>query len=358
ILNYPDEETSRKIVLRPRAPSLISRTKGAGEKIGVGLLGAGNFAKAMLVPSLKKTQGFHLRSICSAGGLSAMATAEKAGFDIATSDEDVLFQDESVDAIFVLTRHNEHARQVAKALRAGKAVFTEKPLCLNPEELAEIDEILLKLGPDAPPLTVGFNRRFSPAALAVKAFFSDVQAPLTVSIRFNAGAIPPEHWTQDEQTGGGRLIGEACHAIDLATFLVGSLPIRVFAESIGGPDAPTVTDDQCFITIRHSNGSLSQTAYLAGGDKSSPKERVEVIGGGKIAVIDDFKTWTLTSKGRTTEGGGSQDKGHKAEIAAFAAVLAGQPAASIGWEELRSVTLASILAVRSIREGMPFHLDA
>ena len=157
--------------------------------------------------------------------------------------------------------------------------------------------------------------------------------------------------------GGGRIIGEACHAIDLATYLTGSLPVRVFAESIGGPSSPKITDDQCFITIRHANGSVSSMAYLAGGDKTFPKERVEVIGGGRIAVIEDFREVTLCSEGRIKKTRISgRDKGHREEVEAFAKSLSNGKPSPIPWEDLKRVALASILAVRSLREGVPFDI--
>jgi len=184
-----------------------------------------------------------------------------------------------------------------------------------------------------------------------------MEGPLTVSVRFNAGAIPADHWIQDEATGGGRIIGEACHAIDLATFLVGSVPVRVFAESIGGPAAPEVTDDQCFITLRHADGSITSVAYLAGGDRACPKERIEVIGGGRVAVIDDFtRIESYVGGRRTTKRYGEQDKGFRAEIDAFALAVTRGGEAPIPWAELRAVSLASILAVRSLREGVPFEI--
>jgi predicted dehydrogenase len=179
-----------------------------------------------------------------------------------------------------------------------------------------------------------------------------------VSIRFNAGAVPPEHWTQDDESAGGRIVGEACHAIDLATHLTGSLPVRVYAESVGGANAPQVTDDQCFITLRHANGSVSSIAYLAGGDRAFPKERIEVFGGGRIAVIDDFRQVTTCSNGKTKSAGSwGQDKGHRAEIEAFVAALSRGGTAPITWAELRAVSHAAILAVRSIREGVPFEIS-
>src|SRR5262249_52750598 len=159
-----------------------------------------------------------------------------------------------------------HAAQVIKGLSAGKHVFVEKPLALTIEEVEEIDSALKLAAESRPLLMVGFNRRFAPLTVAAKRFFAEVTQPLAVSIRFNSWLISPEHWTQDESVGGGRIIGEACHAIDLATFLVGTPPVRVFAESIGGPQAPPVTDDQCFITLRHENGAISNIAYMAGGD--------------------------------------------------------------------------------------------
>jgi len=198
---------------------------------------------------------------------------------------------------------------------------------------------------------VGFNRRFSPAAAHVRKLFADVAPPIAVSIRFNAGAVAAGHWTQDEEEGGGRLIGEACHAIDLATFLAGSPPVRVFAEAAGG------ADDRAFITLRHANGSISSVAYLAGGDPGCPKERVEVIGGGRVAVIDDLRTvttWPHAMLSRPSRLG--PDKGHRAQIAAFARTLSEGGPSPISWEDIRAVTLASILAVRSLREGMPFEV--
>jgi predicted dehydrogenase/threonine dehydrogenase-like Zn-dependent dehydrogenase len=342
----------KRIDLRPAA-------QASGESIGVGVLGAGNFARMVLLPALSKIGILKLRTLCSAGGLSAVKSGEKLGFEIATSDEDEVYKDPAVGAVFILTRHDQHARQVIKALQAGKHAFVEKPLCLTLEELNEIVSVYSSLITQNSSLIlmVGFNRRFAPAAKIVKDFFSTVNQPITVSIRFNAGAILIDDWTQDEEIGGGRIIGEACHGIDLATFFAGSPPVRVFAESVGGLNAPTVKDDQCFITLRHENGSISSVAYLAGGDKAFPKERIEVIGGGRIAVIDDFREVTLCSEGRIKKTRISgQDKGHREEVEAFAKSLSTGQASPILWEDLKRVTLASILAVRSLREGIPFDI--
>jgi predicted dehydrogenase/threonine dehydrogenase-like Zn-dependent dehydrogenase len=350
VLQYPEHLPARATVrMELKAP------KAKGE-IGVGCLGAGNFARSILLPALKKNGAFRARILCSAGGVSAAKTGEKLGFEAVTANEDDVFKDAAVQAIFALTRHDQHAGQVLKALRAGKHVFVEKPLALSVQEIEEIESALRVVSP-RPLLMCGFNRRFSPAAKAVKDFFKGVTQPLMVSIRFNAGEIPPEHWTQDENTGGGRIIGEACHAIDLAAFLAGSPPVRVFAESVGGSNAPKITDDQCYITLRHANGSISQVAYASSGDKAFPKERVEVFGGGRVAVINDFHSVTTSMGGKEkTIDGWKQDKGHAAEIDAFAQALSRGGDAPIPWEDLRAVSLAAILAVQSIREGVAFDL--
>lgn len=350
VLNFAaDQQAERLPKLELKAPAPTTR-------LGVGCLGAGGFARMVLLPALKKAGGFHPRVLCSAGGLSATASGKIMEFDVVTADEQEVINDPKVNVVFSITRHNLHARQVVDSLKAGKHVFVEKPLAMNVEELAEIERTLTNIPGTKPLVMVGFNRRFSPFATPVRDFFASVKAPLTVSIRFNAGMIPADHWTQNDLIGGGRIIGEACHAIDLATYITGSPVVRVFAESVGGPHAPAVTDDQCFITLRHANGSVSNIAYLAGGDKSFPKERVEVLGGERLAVIDDFRETLLTCRGKPKKIRGVQDKGHRAEVAAFAQALTSGGKAPISWEELRSTTLASILAVQSLREGVPLDL--
>jgi predicted dehydrogenase/threonine dehydrogenase-like Zn-dependent dehydrogenase len=336
-----------------RAP----RIAPARGPLGVGCLGAGGFARGVLLPALRTVKEFAPRVICSGHGLSAVTTQERLGFERVAADENEVLHDPSVHLILALTRHDQHARQVVAAWQAGKHVFVEKPLAITIDEVARIEEALASLPDGQPGLLVGFNRRFSPAANAVKQFFGQVDGPLTVSFRFNAGAIPREHWCQDEQVGGGRIIGEACHAIDLATYLAGSPVVRVYAESIGGPRAPRVTDDQCFITLRHANGSVASVAYLAGGDKACPKERIEVFGGGRAAVIDDFCRAEGWASGRhKVLWRARQDKGHGAELRTFAKTLVAGGDWPISWPELRATTLAAILAVRSLREGVPFEI--
>ncbi|MBP62406.1 MAG: alcohol dehydrogenase [Planctomycetaceae bacterium] len=351
LLEYPEVDTEQL------SSTIRLKTQPKAGSVGVSCLGAGNFARMVLLPKLCALPDVRLEVICSAGGGSAAHVGNKLGFATATSDEGSVFKDDGTDAVFVITQHHQHAEQVIRGIRGGKHVFVEKPLCMSVDELHAIEDGLRTV-PNPALVMVGFNRRFSPAAKSLRKFFANTFEPLTVSIRFNAGMIPADHWTQDEAIGGGRIIGEACHAIDLATYLTGSPVTRVFAESIGGRNAPQVTDDQCFITLRHDNGSVSNVAYLSGGDKACPKERVEVFGGGRSAIIDDFRiaqAWSGGKKQRLWKG--TQDKGHEAELRAFIDAIRCGGEAPISWDELRSTTLASILAVQCLRAGHPLDID-
>ena len=353
VLNYPKfsgEAPKSKIQLTASSPS--------NGKIRFGVLGAGNFARMVMLPAIQKCENFLPATICSAKGVTGTHSGKLGGFESSTTDEEEIFNDDSINAVFSLTRHDQHARHVVKAIRSGKNIFVEKPLCLTTDELTEIESELVAQGEQAPVVMVGFNRRFSPAARTVKSHFANVAQPLTIMIRFNAGDIPADHWTQHDDEGGGRIIGEACHAIDLATYLAGSNPVRVYAESVATDNADDITDDQCFITIRHENGSISNIGYVSSGDKGFPKERIEVFGGGKVGVIDDFKEVTLSANGKIQKTKSKLDKGHQQEIVELEKSLMSGGAAPIPWNEIRATTLASIFAVRSLREGMPFDLQS
>ena len=348
VLNYPpltDEKPASKVQIN--APE-----KSKTGKARFGLLGAGNFARMVLLPAIQKSNLFQPVSICSSKGVSGTQLGTEAGFEISTTDEQEIFGDDSLDTVFSLTRHNQHVGHVLKAIQAGKNVFVEKPLCINTEELSEIETALSK-HEHPPRVMVGFNRRFSPCAVELKSLFENT-TPMSVAIRFNAGAIPSDHWTQDDIEGGGRIIGEACHAIDLATYLTGSLPVRVFAESVAVDGSSEIADDQCFITLRHENGSVSSIGYISSGSKSFPKERIEVFGGGKVGVVDDYKSVSINTGGKTNLKKMAMDKGHQQEIIQWGeSIKQGKPS-PISWAEIRAVTLASILAVRSLREGQAF----
>lgn len=333
----------------------VAQSKTLTSSPRIGVLGAGQHARNVLLPLLRRIPDFGLQTLCSAGGLHAGDLAVRHGFRSAESDEQSVLEAEDIDTVFVLTRHDQHARQVCAALDHGKHVFVEKPLALRAEEIEEIQE---RVRGEASHLhlMVGFNRRFAPAVRLVRDFFDGVQAPLAITYRCNAGTLDSESWTQREQ-GGGRLLGEACHGLDLASFLARSLPVRVFAETGGGPAATEITTDQCIATVRYASGSIASIAYLAHGDRAVSKERVEVIGGGRIAVIDDFRRVTLIRGGRRrVRRFRSDSKGHRAMLEQFAhSLLSGDPVMS--WAEIEATARTTILLAQSIRLGGPLDVD-
>lgn len=352
VLKYPESLLATpRISLASEAPSGVAAAVKGNLRLGV--LGAGNFARMTMFPQLQKTGDFQLTTICSASGMSARSAGEKFGFADCTADEQQVIRDANTDAVMILTRHHLHSGQVCDALDAGKHVFVEKPLAVDGPQLLAVEEAVAR-NPNRI-VMVGFNRRFSAAAVRAKTHFEKVIEPLTIQYRFNAGAIPADVWIQHPAVGGGRIIGEACHAIDLVTFLTGSLPVEVYATCIGGRQAPEIVDDQAFITIRHENGSISSIGYLAGGDRAMSKERVEILGGGKMAVIDDFRRVELASGGRVHTTKTISGKGHLEEVKAFADGLR-NGRWPIPWSELLSTSWASIAAVQSLREGMPIPL--
>jgi predicted dehydrogenase len=328
------------------------RSKGSGSGLGVSVVGVGNFARLVLLPILKKEHGLEWRGIASAKGMGAVHTGERLGFAFATTDCEAIWKDPGTKVVFVLTRHNLHAGMVIAALRAGKHVFVEKPLCITLDELIEIDQCVRELGQQCPVLMVGFNRRFAKATAKLREHFRGV-APLSISFRFAPGEIPATAWPQDDAIGGGRIVGEACHAIDVCTAVADSVPVRVFAESTGRTGGVETTDDRVFVTVRHANGCIANLSYQAGGDRAGPTERVEVFGGGRTAWVEGWDEVELWARGRRERPSGGKDKGHAAGVHAFLAACRHGGAWPISWEHLRGVTWATLAAVQSLRDGMP-----
>jgi predicted dehydrogenase/threonine dehydrogenase-like Zn-dependent dehydrogenase len=313
----------------------------------LGVLGAGNYAGAVLFPALKKLPGLRLHAVASAGGLSAAHAARKYGFARAAADEDEVLTAADVDVVAVLTRHHLHARQTLTALRAGKHVFCEKPLALNEPDLAEIEAALS--APDAPRLMLGFNRRFAPHVLLLKEFLADSGEPLAIHFRANAGYLPPGHWTQDPEQGGGRLLGEAVHFMDLMACLAGGPPALVSARAL--PDLGRYSQDNLVLTFSFPDGSLGTLHYLANGDRSVPKERLEVFSAGRVGVLDDFRRLRLTRGGRTKTHAARlrQDKGHKAAWAAFVQSLQTGGPPPIPYDHIFGVHRAALAALAALR---------
>jgi predicted dehydrogenase/threonine dehydrogenase-like Zn-dependent dehydrogenase len=351
VLNYDPipEKLSRRVEL--------CATQAKPGALGVSLVGAGNFARLVMLPALSKVGAIGWRGICTAKGLNAEHTGNRYGFAFAATDPEEIWNDKETSAVFIATRHNLHADLVIAALQSGKHVFVEKPLCITVDELVRIQGAIEELGAACPILTVGFNRRFAPATARLKTFFKDL-IPLSISYRFSPDYLPRDHWTQDTEIGGGRIIGEACHAIDTCAAIAGSPPIRVFAESVAMTGGIETTDDRVFITIRHENGSISSISYQTGGDSAFPAERIEVFGGGRTAVIDAWKEGELWSGKRRERFSAAKDKGHTAEFSAFIETCRSGGKWPISWEEIYGVTWASLMAVRSLREGIPFSVES
>ena len=318
-----------------------------GGGLGVGLVGAGSFAGGVLLPALRSAagDGLQLRGVASASGVSARSIGRRFGFAFCASDVDDVMDDAETRAVIIATRHDQHAALAIRALERGKAVFVEKPPALRVDELVALVAAQSAAGL---PLMVGFNRRFSPLARAVQAHMQQAGEPLALLVRVNAGFLSQQHWTQDPVEGGGRILGEACHLVDLLHFLAGSSPVEVDAQLL--PNSGRYSGDNVSVTIRFANGSVGTLFYLANGDGGMPKERVEVFGGGRSAVIDDFREALLYQggKGRRMKASG-QDKGHRAEMAAFVQLLRHGGAEALTFADAALSMLATLAILESAR---------
>ena len=341
LLNYPETKTkeARKVIF----PTIVHRQ---ASPVRLGVLGAGLFANSVLLPSIKKAGDMELIGIASSGGLHAQHAGKKYGFQYATSNDDEILNDPNINTVAILTRHNTHAELVVKALKAGKHIFVEKPLAITLEQLQEIERQLPLTNNQL--LLVGFNRRFAPLAQQLKFQVSSLQEPKYVHYRINAGAIPLNHWTQDPEIGGGRIIGEGCHFVDFITFLVGAAPVSVTAHSL--PDGGKYREDNVSMTFTFPDGSIGTVDYLANGDKAFSKERVEVLCSGQVAVLDDFVSLQTVKDGKKKETKGAQNKGWVDEWKVFAKSVreGGEP--PIPYEQLVGVTKATFAAVESLRK--------
>src|SRR5258707_2438660 len=297
LITYPElAEETRRITLKVAGKGRA--TSGAAAKsVAIGLLGAGNFATSTLLPAIKQVGGSTLVGVCAANGSHSHYVAKKFGFHHSATDEDSLIRDAAINTVVVATRHHLHSRQVVAALKSCKHVFCEKPLCLNEEELREIVRVYEDQQSGGKPLLmVGFNRRFAPLALRLKSFLRRIHEPLALHYRVNAGFIPADHWLNDPQQGGGRVIGEVCHFVDFLTFLVGAAPVEVEARSLANPGK--YSNDNVICSLRFADGSQATISYLANGDKSYSKQRVQVFGRGSRPVVERFPGVVLVGAGR------------------------------------------------------------
>jgi predicted dehydrogenase/threonine dehydrogenase-like Zn-dependent dehydrogenase len=319
------------------------RRSSSTHVVRVGLLGAGSFARSVLIPAMRRA-GAELAGICAVNGVSAQSAAKKFGFEFCTTDEQQILRDDSINAVVIATRHNLHATQVIRALDCGKHVFCEKPLCLTEEELQAIRAAYSRASNCR--LMVGFNRRFAPMALQMKAYLSQSAGPFTMHYRVNAGPLPPDHWINDPEQGGGRVLGEMCHFVDLLSFFCASPPVR--AQGVSSAAGQDVT-----ATIQFADGSIATLMYVCSGDRAFSKERIELFRGGAVAVLDDFRKLDLIRHGKKQilRSRLQQDKGHKAEWRAFSKCIQSGAAAPIAFDEIVASTLATIRIAESLRSG-------
>jgi predicted dehydrogenase/threonine dehydrogenase-like Zn-dependent dehydrogenase len=349
LLTYPEPSGSLR---GPKVIQISVQNNKPSESVTLGVLGAGLYANATLLPVIRKLNGVKLVGIASAGGLHAQHTGRRFGFGYATSSDDEIIHDPNINTIAILTRHDTHADLIIKGLKTGKNIFVEKPLAIDKDQVSAIYKQLIKTNNNI--LTVGFNRRFSPLAQKLFGFYRDRTEAMHVHYRVNAGYLPSNHWTQNTNYSGGRIIGEACHFLDFITFLVGSPPISVIAHAL--PDNRKYCEDNVSMTFKFPDGSLGVVDYLANGDKSLAKERIEVFCGGKIGILDDFRVLELIEEGNHKTLRSAQDKGWKGEWTSFIeSVRKGGPP-PISYEQLIGVTKAMFAVIDSLRSASVVHL--
>lgn len=356
LLTYPQQQELSSVVrLDSRAPVSEKNIEPPRARRTLGLIGAGLFTKSVLLPAVKKVDAVSFAGIATSTGLSAQQVGTRFGFSYATSDYRRILSDKAVGSVMIATRHNSHAQLVLEALKAGKHVFVEKPLCITREELNRLTK-------EAPAFLhnqmflIGFNRRYSSLSLRLKEFLSGRTAPLQAHIRVNAGFISPDHWTNHPDIGGGRIIGEVCHFVDYLQFLTGSDPVEIYASSIQGDTGRFLQQDNVVLSIAFTDGSLGTITYTALGSKAFSRERVEVFCDETVAVLEDFRKLELIRGARKqTMRLWNQDKGFLQEVETF---LSADP--ERGKEIFRQAvltTLTTFAAVESLRKRKPVAVE-
>ncbi|MCE9786734.1 bi-domain-containing oxidoreductase [Shewanella chilikensis] len=348
LLQFESEPASRhaKTITLSEVPSYEA------SQAVVGFVGAGNYASRMLIPAFKEA-GAEFHSIATSGGINSVIHGDKAGFAEATTDTLAMINNDSINTIAIVTRHNSHAYFVQEALKAGKNVFVEKPLAISHEELKEVKEAYHSAleSESAPKLMVGFNRRFSPQVQKMKQLLEPIKEPKSFIMTMNAGAIPADHWTQDKNVGGGRIIGEACHFIDLMRYLAGSEIVSVQARRMGDTASGDITEDKAAIILGFADGSFGTIHYLANGAASFPKERVEVFAAGGTLQLDNFiKLKGFNWKGFKKLNLWKQDKGQSNCAKAFINSIENAQPAPISAEELFEVAKVTIDIAEQLRQ--------
>lgn len=340
LLKYPDNENKRKTLVQTRHSVLAA--------VNIGFVGAGSFAQSYLIPNAK-TAGGSLDGVVTSRGITSKNVADKFHFNFSSTDPNDVFGKEAINTVFIATPHSSHAELTIDALKAGKSVFVEKPLAMDEEQLAAVIKVKRN---HQHPLMVGFNRRFAPVSETLKKSLAGSGEPMVINIRVNAGAIPKEHWIQQSAIGGGRIVGEICHFIDLMQYFTDAEPVSVYASCIHTANEKIKADDNIAIVIRFDDGSVGNLVYLANGDKGLPKEHIEVFAAGKTGVINDFRDGILYKNGGTTKIK-SSGKGHKEEVQAFLDALRTGKDSPISFRSICLTTLTTFKILDSLNTGLP-----
>jgi predicted dehydrogenase/threonine dehydrogenase-like Zn-dependent dehydrogenase len=338
LLKYTENNTKKQTAIAVKNDAL--------QNINTGFIGAGSFAQSYLIPNAKAF-GASLDGVVTSKGITSKNVADKFKFNFCSTEAADVLSKENINTIFIATPHSSHASLVVQSLQAGKSVFVEKPLAINTDQLQTVIQCKTNT---SKPLMVGFNRRFAPISQAIKKEFSSVTEPIVVNIRVNAGLIPKEHWTQQAEIGGGRIVGEVCHFIDLMQYFTGAEPVKVYAESVSTANDKITPEDNIAIVVKFSNGSVGNLTYLANGDKSMPKELIEVFGAGNIGVINDFREGAFHKNGKITKLK-SSGKGHKEEVEAFLTAVKNGSDSPISFRSICLTTVTTFKILDSLYTG-------
>ena len=353
VFEYALVEEHQKHLPVTAAASARAGKSPANGVVRLGVIGAGNYASTMLLPHLEANRDLILHSVATATGLSGQDAMRKFGFKQTTTNYKELLESSDIDAVIIATRHSSHARIIVEALRAGKAVYVEKPLALNLEEMKLIREAIVESGNDR--LMVGFNRRFAPVVVEVAARFRRMHTPLTIHYRVHAGQLEHGSWYMDQKEGS-RFVGEGGHFIDTISFISGSRPVSIFAQSLR-PEKITADDlENLAIVVHFENGSVGNILYLTQGGSKTPKEYLEVFGGGLTAQLHNFESVTYHEGDRSTKSRWRVNKGQKEEMEAYIDCVKSSQPMPISLTELTDTTLATLAVVESLKTAAPIHL--
>lgn len=341
LLSYPAKHSVDMPIIKVR-----EKAAPVSGKVRIGMIGAGHFGASILLPHLRSNGQVHLETLCTQHGYTAQHLGRKFGFHQATCDPETILSDPGIDAVVIATRHDTHGPFVQSALQRGKRVFVEKPLCLT---AVELEEIVRLQSATRLPVMVGFNRRFSPHAQRLYQELAPLAGPRLINYRINAGVLPSDHWLNDVHKGGGRILGEVCHFIDLSIWLAGDLPEQISAQSPTGPGTEDV-----LVLIRFANGSQAQILYTAQGHASLSKERLEVFAAGHAFVLDNFQALTrYAPSGRRRHRSWRIQKGYREELERWISSIVKGMESPIPFQESWFSTRATILAQESLERGMP-----